>query len=695
MKLLLKKTLFLGLFVYLSFSSIAKAQTFKDDIMFQAFGWDVHTQSSVSAEGGLYNYLNARASGYAAAGFTVLWMPPPSKSTGGVGYIPTELFNFSQTVYGSELQLTTLLNTLNGSTPKIHPMADIVVNHRGGSTNWTDFTNPTWDCHSITSTDEANTVAITGVRPCGNPDTGEDFGAARDLDHTNAQVQTGVKEYLSRLKALGFDSWRWDVAKGFSANYFGDYIAASAPYASVGEYWDGDVSKLKSWVDGTGKRSTAFDFALYYKLSAALNGNYSQIAANPGLAGQFGYASLAVTFVDNHDTFVKTEWIGGVNIMKGYAYILTHPGIPCVFFPHYYGGTYTKDGVTRTYSANESAINKLMAIRKANGINANSSVVVSNSGSFYSATIDDKVAVRIGAGSWTPSGTGWNEAASGTDYKVWSKTVANTAPVVAITPAGGSFVEGSTVSVTIAATDDKVGSVIYYTTDGSTPTISSPVYTAAISIKSNATVKAIAKDVDGLLSGVVSQTYTFLPLGNITIQFLPPSSWTAPINIYHWNAVPKANLADAAWPGKVMTGPNSSGYYTYTFTNIASTNIIFNRGTGTPQTADIIGVNKSTCYNMSTGTLVEETCANLGVGQIDIESSKVILYPNPVLSSFKINVEVSEVYIYDISGRIVKEFKGSFDKDASFEITNLVNGMYFVSTKTIDGKRSTLPIVKK
>ena len=100
-----------------------------------------------------------------------------------------------------------------------------------------------------------------------NADTGEDFGAARDLDHTNAQVQNGVKEYLTRLKALGFDSWRWDVAKGFSASFFGDYLAASTPYASVGEYWDGNASNLKSWVDGTGKRSTAFDFALYYKLS--------------------------------------------------------------------------------------------------------------------------------------------------------------------------------------------------------------------------------------------------------------------------------------------------------------------------------------------------------------------------------------------------------------------------------------------
>jgi len=81
-------------------------------------------------------------------------------------------------------------------------MADVVVNHRGGTTNWTDFTNPTWDCHSITSTDEAANLAttITGVRPCGNADTGDDFSGARDLDHTNSQVQNGIKDYLTKLK---------------------------------------------------------------------------------------------------------------------------------------------------------------------------------------------------------------------------------------------------------------------------------------------------------------------------------------------------------------------------------------------------------------------------------------------------------------------------------------------------------------
>ncbi len=699
MKLFFKKLLLLVVFFCSTLSSNVNAQSSANinDIMMQAFGWDVFTQPSVSAEGGLYNYLNNRASGYAVAGINVLWLPPPSKSTGGTGYIPTELFNFSSTSYGTEAQLRTLLTTLNTGLPRIHPMADVVVNHRGGSTNWTDFTNPTWDCKSITSTDEANFGTITGVKPCGTADTGEDFNGARDLDHTDLQVRNGVKEYLTRLKGLGFDSWRWDVAKGFSASYFGEYLTASTPYSSVGEYWDGNINLLKSWIDGTSGKSAVFDFTLYYNsLQPAFNnGNYSSLTGNPGLAGQFGYADKAVTFVDNHDTFVKSgSFVNNDNIMKAYAYILTHPGIPCIFFPHYYGGTYKKDGVTVTYTSNETAINKLTAIRKANTINAYSSVVISNSSSFYSAIIDNKVAVKIGPGSWNP-GDGWILNTSGTDYAVWSKSAINFAPKVSISPIGGTFITGSPHLVTITASDDKVGSTIYYTTDGSTPTSTSTVYTAPVSVSSTTTLKAIAIDSEGLSSVVASQIYTFLNVGNITVKFKPPTTWLVPIKIYHWNALPLANLPNATWPGNSMTGPDVNGYYSYTFNNIASINIIFTRGTGSPQTADIVGVTQNTCYNMSSGTLVVEECSNLGLDQIDSTSNQLKLYPNPVSSMFKINEEVAELYIYDLSGKIVKQFEGSFNKDTNFDIRNLEKGIYLVKAISVDRLESTLKFIKE
>lgn len=706
MKLFLKNLLLVVFFSICTFTVKVNAQSVANinDVMFQTFGWDVHQQKSVSDEGGLYNFINNRASGYAIAGFNVLWLPPPSKSTGGTGYLPTELFNFSSTSFGTEAQLRAMLTTLNTSSPRIHPMADIVVNHRVGTTNWMDFTNPTWDCKSVCSTDEASGTANTsGLKPCGGSDTGEDFPGGRDLDHNDPQVKNGVKEFLTKLKALGFDSWRWDVAKGFSASYFGEYITASSPYASVGEYWDGNVNTLRSWIDGTGSKSAAFDFTLYYNaLGPAFNsGNYGALTGNPGLAGQFGYADNAVTFVDNHDTFVKPgSFTNNDNIMKAYAYILTHPGMPCVFFPHYYGGTYKKDGVTVVYSSNETAINKLMTIRRANGINAYSSVVISNSGSFYSATIDNKIVVKIGPGSYDP-GSGWVLNTFGTDYAVWSKAAINFnfSPTVTITPLSASYVTGSSQLVTINVTDDKVGSTIYYTTDGSNPTTSSPVYTGPINVSSTTTVKAIAKDSEGLFSGIPSQTYTFLTIGDITVKVKPPTSWSAPIKIHHFNAIPSANLAGSSWPGKTMTGPDADGYYSYTFNNIASTDIIFTRGTGFSQTQnpDIKPVTKSTCYNMlgwTSGLVIVEDCTTLGVNDSEFNNSKLKLYPNPTAGVFKINKAVSNLSIIDITGKVVKQFNGTFQSDASYDISSLVRGMYFVKLKTISGAEITLKLSK-
>ena len=586
-KLTLRKIAFLMVFFCIALTSKMSAQSAANvnDVMLQAFGWDVHTQSSVSSEGGLYNYLKNRSGSFVTAGFNVIWLPPPSKSTGGVGYIPTELFNFSQTVYGSETQLRALLTAFNTSTPRIHPMADIVVNHRGGSTNWTDFTNPTWDCHSITSNDEANFGTITGVRPCGTPDTGEDFNGGRDLDHTNMQVQLGVKEYLTRLKALGFDSWRWDVAKGFSASYFGDYINSSSPYASVGEYWDGNSATLKTWINGTGGRSAAFDFALYYNaLQPAINnGNYAALSGNPGLAGQYGYADKAVTFIDNHDTFVKPgSFVTGANIMKGYAYILTHPGIPCVFFPHYFGGSYSKDGVTVNYPANQLAINSILAIRKSNGINAYSSVVVTNSSSFYSATIDNKVVVKIGPGMWNP-GTGWILKTSGTDYAIWERVVIADIPSLVIAPIGGSFVSGSTVNVVLTA--NNATSTIYYTLNGSTPTTASAsaIGTKSLVITSTTTLKAFVRNTAGVSSVVKTEGYTFSSPATFTVYFKKPSNWNSAIKIYYWGTTGTA--ATVTWPGVAMTSDCGS-WYKYTFpSTVSAANIIFNDGA--LQTADL------------------------------------------------------------------------------------------------------------
>jgi len=44
------------------------------------------------------------------------------------------------------------------------------------------------------------------------------------------------------------------------------------------------------------------------------------------------------TFIDNHDTgSTQAHWPFPHNhVGQGYAYILTHPGMPCIFYDHFF-----------------------------------------------------------------------------------------------------------------------------------------------------------------------------------------------------------------------------------------------------------------------------------------------------------------------------------------------------------------------
>ena len=395
----------------------AKAQQSTDpksSVMLQGFWWNSYQDPTVSSEGGLYSFLKARTGQLQAASFDVIWTPPPSDGS-GMAYYPQQLNIFSN-AHGSESQLRTYLSAVKAKG--MHGMADIIANHRNGTTAYSDFTNPTWGCDVLVANDEV--VGIAGqIQPCsGQNDEGEGDAGARDMNHKSTTVQNGYKSYLSTLKGLGFDSWRWDLTKGYPARYNGEYNASSSPYFSVGEYFDANISLLTSWVDasgntlsGTTNKSATFDFSTYYKLESAVNGGVWSGLNNSGhmagLAGTFGYAAYAVTFAGNHDLRTNNVITGTDKVLQANAYILTHPGIPMVFLPH--------------WLSNKQKINELIAVRKQNGINAFSTITINQSTSYYAAYIDNKVAVKIGAGSWTPSGLGWILNSSGTDYSVWSK----------------------------------------------------------------------------------------------------------------------------------------------------------------------------------------------------------------------------------------------------------------------------------
>lgn len=404
-------------FVLVAGTSAASAKTY--EIMLEGFHWNSH-----SVPGGWYKTIKQNTPRIKDSGFTLVWFPPPSKSASNEGYLPNELYNFNSK-YGSESDLK---SAVSGLKPQIKSLADIVINHRVGTTNWDDFTNPTWSTTTITKDDEDQ-----NPNKSINNDTGDGYASGRDLDHLNPETINGIKTWLGKLKNdIGFDGWRYDMVKGYRGQVIQEYNDSTNPTFTVGEFWDDNPQQVVNWIDSTHrdsqKRSTAFDFPLRNALyQAVTNRNYHWLKYTDKIAGVIGlWSDKAVTFVENHDT---EEARGGQyapafpdddRMLQGYAFILTHPGTPCVFWKDIFDNT----------SGREDQIKKMIAIRKKYGIHSESKVFIdkADQGLVYAAYIQgDKgeIAMKIGPGSWQPSGSKWDPKAdlliSGTDYAIWGE----------------------------------------------------------------------------------------------------------------------------------------------------------------------------------------------------------------------------------------------------------------------------------
>jgi len=86
--------------------------------------------------------------------------------------------------------------------------------------------------------------------------------------------------------------------------------------------------------------------------------------------------------------------------------------------------------------------------------------------------------------------------------------VDTTAPTVWALPSGGYFYQPQAVEL-----HSSEQAIIYYTTDGSTPTTSSPAYSSALTMSVDTLVKFVAVDVAGNVGNVRTATYHFVEPG--------------------------------------------------------------------------------------------------------------------------------------------------------------------------------------
>ena len=100
-----------------------------------------------------------------------------------------------------------------------------------------------------------------------------------------------------------------------------------------------------------------------------------------------------------------------------------------------------------------------------------------------------------------------------------------TAPETTPSPPGGFYNVPQSVSLTCY---DCVGcDKIYYTTDGTTPTTASPVYSSPIDIPVTTTLKFFAKDLVGNSETVKSHTYTMDTVAPTTTASPPGGTYTS------------------------------------------------------------------------------------------------------------------------------------------------------------------------
>ena len=582
------------------------------DIMLQAFYWDSNADKKHGNT--RWSTLLKQASEIAAY-FDLVWLPSSAKSSGGVGYLPSQYCN-QNSAWGSRDNLEALIAALHDGGAKV--IADIVINHANNKSTWCDFYEEdfgtygkfTPDASWICSTDEMNSDKdakgcygkATGAKDDGYGDEAN-YAAARDWDHNNEQVREMCRAYLLWMKhEMRYDGWRYDYCKGFHNSHINDYNSAAKNYFSVMEYWDGNAATLWSRIQDAGCNTLTFDFGTKYDAfnnSIAAN-RYSGCKA-PGLLGA-GHSKYAVTFVDSHDTYQRdNNEFGGLGksmtadlkarLLQCNAFMLSMPGVPCVFYPHW-----------KEY---KSEIAPMVLARKAVGVHSESSVSDEADNSGYRATVtgtNGTLILELGNRVSTTK-SGYTQAASGTGYAIWIKTNKAVAPRLIVSPASSTFKTDS-LTITMSAVGGTETAQIYYTTDATDPRTSATriQYTAPVTITTTTTINVYLQTAS-TESDVYTYEYTKKEPQTtpIIVSFYKPASWSK-VYLYSWTTSgTKTTQHTGKWPGTELTVTNDNGFHYYQFdATLKEVNFIFNAGSGKDQTSDL-WTDENVCYMWSGG----------------------------------------------------------------------------------------------
>ena len=627
-----------------------------DGVMLQGFYWDSYRASR-------WSNLEAQADDLAPY-FSLVWIPQSANcnsSKRSMGYDDLYWFSNYNSSFGNEAQLRSMIKTFKSKG--IGTIADVVINHRGNLTSWTDFPVETYKgvTYQMYSTDICSNDDKGGtltwankqtpkVRLSSNKDTGDDWDGMRDLDHYSSNVQTVVKAYLDMLlNDFGYAGFRYDMVKGYAGKFTGIYNTAAKPSFSVGEYWDGNVATVKAWINATKVDNTptsaAFDFPIRYAVRELIKNNWGS-KAQDGLISNTSYRQYAVTFVENHDTEYRSSKEPQDPIKKdtlaANAYILASCGTPCVFYKHWqaYPTDIKKMINARHIAGITNTSNTTFNVRM--GANYNVLKTEGSNGTLY--------AVMGANANKYEAPTGFTEILRGYHYRY---LLSNSSNVAWIDLPSGHYDDVQKARLT--AVSDKQGAQLVYTTDGTEPTAKNRKATSGteIDIPMGTTTLKVGLLTGSTVSAVATRTYeistpeAFTPYNINVYVNVDQVGWKS-VNYWAWEDQSKENFTTKGkWPGDAVTATKTIAgkkWYYKTFRIAKRSDMIsfvFNTGTGTSQTCNV--------YDLDKDTYIEITTDKDGKGQYFVKD--VTDQISTGVNVLTVDKQKASAVWYDLQGR--------------------------------------------
>lgn len=592
------------------------------DVMLQGFYYDSYEVDTAHWGTELYGDTKWKTLlpqvGEIGAYFDLIWLPPSGYAS-GVGYHPKQYSN-QNSDWGSRAELEKLIAAFHNSDTKV--IADIVINHTEAMASWCDFAVQDFgeygrfevDGSYICKNDEMNwevnnkdTLAGECYNTATGPnDDGANWDAARDWAHDSPKVQELMKAYLKWMRnVMKYDGWRYDKGDGFNNWHMDNYNKASEPYIAFEERFDGYAPNVRRGIEEANMNMMALDFpAKFDAINPIAGWNY---VGRRGLIGNDGNGSdywkkHSVTWVDNHDMFMRkdnTDEFGGrgksltpelkYRVLGANAFILSMPGVPCVFYPHWY--VYKEE------------LKAMIDARHLAGVHSESAVEneqwdwdgTRNTG--YQATVVGHngwlilclgtKANKQGFENYKLMASGYNmfDGKINESYEIWVHALGDVAPGLIVTP--NAFFEDLEKGIDVtakAAGPNSDKAVIYYMTETENAKSDWTQYTTTLNFKETTTlyVKAVCGTAE---SKVQTYTYTYRePLKRgIQVRFNKPAEWN---KVYYYAWIPgkdaqgnvTAENLMGAYPGQRIY-QDVDGWFTYEFPyGMDSVNFCINSG---------------------------------------------------------------------------------------------------------------------